>query len=101
MSNKVVDPLDKGFWSARFERLKPRQVEAEVLLYNLAGDVVCDDTLRNAQYLRGDIKAAVKTRGDGCVVQSRDGAVFAMGDSPEAAIRDAIVMIANGALFQI
>lgn len=74
------------------------QKKAEVLLYILGGGYVSADVADSALPFAVALALSV-THGDGLyrIALWDDGAVFATGDTREAAIRDAIAMIANGA----
>lgn len=75
-----------------------KQRKAETLLYILAGDAVPADVADSALPFAVELALSV-THANGLyrIALWDNGAVFATGDTREAAIRDAIVMIANGA----
>ena len=78
------------------------QKKAEVLLYILGGGYVSADVTDSALPFAVALAESVgMDNGQFRVALWEDGAVYACGDNREDAILEAIVMVANGALFQI
>lgn len=78
------------------------QKKAEVLLYILGGGYVSADVAGSAlPFAVALAESVVHANGQYRIALWEDGAVYACGDNREGAIREAIVMVANGALFQV
>lgn len=81
-----------------YEKNRQRML-AEDLLFVLAGDAVPTHVVARCQPLRDALEAAVTgSNGDYSIALWDDGRAYATGTTRARCVKDAVVMIANGAL---
>jgi hypothetical protein len=79
-----------------------QRVLAEDLLFVLAGDTVPPHVVARCRPLRDALEASVTgSNGDYSIILWDGGRAYATGTTKACCVKDAAVMIANGALFQI